>query len=191
MDIFTPHPPHRTFTIEETATTIIQTLKQANQTLGVAESLTGGGLMAAITSISGSSAVFHGGVVSYATPLKQEILGVDEQLIAKEGVIHAEVARQMAKGARRITSHGDNKTTWGVGTTGVAGPTPQDDKPAGTVYIGVASERRVWAWGPFNFSGGREEVRRATVREALCLLKDVVEGRVSEDMIVSEVEGRG
>ncbi|OOF90201.1 hypothetical protein ASPCADRAFT_157256 [Aspergillus carbonarius ITEM 5010] len=182
MDIFTPHPPHRTSTIEETATAIIQILTHSNQTLGVAESLTGGSVMAAISSISGSSSVFHGGVVSYTTALKQEILGVDEQLIAREGVIHAEVARQMAMGARRITSHGDTKTTWGVGTTGVAGPASQDDKPAGTVYIGIASERGAWAWGPFNFPGDREEVRQAAVRETLGLLRDVLEGRVSGDI---------
>ncbi|KAE8149600.1 hypothetical protein BDV25DRAFT_130238 [Aspergillus avenaceus] len=189
MDILTYTPPQRPETVEEIATTIVQKLKHANQTLGVAESLTGGGVMAAITSVSGSSAVFYGGVVSYATPLKQEILGVDGQLIAREGVVHAEVARQMAMGARKVTAHGDNETTWGVGTTGVAGPSLQDNKSPGTVYIGIASSGGAWAWGPFNFTGDRDEIRRVTVREALCLLRDVVEGRIPGDG--SGVEGRG
>ena len=81
--------------------------------------------MEAITTVSGSSAVFRGGVVSYATPLKEKLLGVDAELIAEHGVIHADVARQMAEGARKATTFdGAEATTWGVGTTGVAGPTP-------------------------------------------------------------------
>lgn len=73
----------------------------ANQTLAVAESLTAGGLMAAVTAVPGASAAFRGGVVAYATALKRRLLGVDGALIAREGVVHADVALQMAEGARR------------------------------------------------------------------------------------------
>ncbi|KAL5610988.1 hypothetical protein FOBRF1_007105 [Fusarium oxysporum] len=177
MDITVSHPPQRTETVESVATSVVKKLTEAGHTLRVAESLTGGSVMTAITSVPGSSAVFFGGVVSYATPLKQDVLEVDKDLIKKEGVIHSEVARQMAEGARKITSHGTNQTTWGIGTTGVAGPSTQDNKPAGTVYIGIASPEKSGSWGPFNFSGDRDEVRRATVRESLCLLREVIGNR--------------
>ncbi|OQE28700.1 hypothetical protein PENSTE_c003G04850 [Penicillium steckii] len=180
MDFSSPHPKPRIGTAEEIATTLVYKLRDFNQTVGVAESFTGGGIMATITSVPGSSAVLHGGVVSYATSVKREVLGVEDSLIAKEGVIHPEVARQMAKGARKITSHG-SITTWGIATTGVAGPASQDNKPAGTVYIGIDSSKESWTWGPFNFPGDRDEVRQATIKEALCLLHDILEdGKAGE-----------
>ncbi|KAL2181468.1 putative competence/damage-inducible protein CinA [Thermothelomyces heterothallicus CBS 202.75] len=157
--------PHTTETLSHIATDVVRLLRAANETLGVAESLTAGGVMAAITSTPGASAVFRGGVVSYATELKRELLGVDAALIAREGVIHGEVAAQMAQGARRVT------TTWGVGTTGVAGPDLQDGKPAGTVFIAVASPGGSRVFGPFKFPGSREQVREATVLEALARLR--------------------
>lgn len=85
------------------ATEIIQPLTDASQTIGVAESLTGGGLMAALTNVPGASAAFRGGVVSYATPLKEHLLKVDGDLIKREGVIYGDVAWQMAEGARQIS----------------------------------------------------------------------------------------
>ncbi|SCO54463.1 uncharacterized protein FFNC_15527 [Fusarium fujikuroi] len=175
MDITVSHPPQRTETVENVATSVVEKLTDAGHTLGVAESLTGGSVMTAVTSVPGSSAVFFGGIVSYATPLKQNVLKVDKNLIENEGVIHPQVARQMADGARKITSHGTSQTTWGIGTTGVAGPSTQDNKQAGTVYIGIVSAERSRSWGPFNFSGDRDEIRRAAVRETLCLLREILE----------------
>ncbi|KAL2188513.1 putative competence/damage-inducible protein CinA [Thermothelomyces heterothallicus CBS 203.75] len=164
--------PHTTETLSHIATDVVRLLRAANETLGVAESLTAGGVMAAITSTPGASAVFRGGVVSCATELKRELLGVDAALIAREGVIHGEVAAQMAQGARRVTtSCGAAPTTWGVGTTGVAGPDLQDGKPAGTVFIAVASPGGSRVFGPFKFPGSREQVREATVLEALARLR--------------------
>ncbi|OGM47312.1 competence/damage-inducible protein CinA [Aspergillus bombycis] len=160
-----------TETLLDIATDVIQMLGQADQTLGVAESLTAGGVMAALTSVPGSSAVFRGGVVSYATPLKQQLLGVDPQLITIRGVIDPSVATQMADGARKITTCGNSATAWGIGTTGVAGPASQDGKPVGTVYIGIASPTGTRAWGPFNFPGTRERIREATVLEGLSRLR--------------------
>ncbi|KAK0660067.1 hypothetical protein QBC41DRAFT_384135 [Cercophora samala] len=162
-----------TETLLDIAADVIQLLKSANTTVGVAESITAGGVMAALTSVAGASAAFRGGVVSYATPLKQTLLNVDADLIAREGVIHAEVASQMAEGARRTTTYDETlPTTWGIGTTGVAGPDKQDGKAIGTVYIGIASPTCSKAFGPFNFPGTRERIREATVMEALARLRE-------------------
>ncbi|WEW60185.1 hypothetical protein PRK78_005670 [Emydomyces testavorans] len=164
--------PRSTETAYHIAKEIVHLLQQSHQTLGISESLTGGGLMAAVTSVEGCSAVFRGGVVSYATPLKQHLLNVDGDLISAHGVIHAEVAAQMAAGARTVTTQHDmTLTSWGVGTTGVAGPDPQDGKPVGMVFIGVASESGRRGFGPFYFPGSRERVREATIVEALSLLR--------------------
>ncbi|KAI2604532.1 uncharacterized protein GGS25DRAFT_508702 [Hypoxylon fragiforme] len=197
----TPPPPPTTYTytprttetLLDIATAVIHLLTLSHETLGVAESLTAGGVMSALTSVPGASACFRGGVVSYATPLKQQILGVDAALIAREGVIHADVAEQMASGVRRVTSitttttnnddGGDggsgasNETTWGIGTTGVAGPTPQDGKPVGMVYIGIAGPEGSRGYGPFSFEGTRERIREATVMEALSLLRQELVAR--------------
>lgn len=160
-------------TVYHIARDVIQLLKQADETLAVSESLTGGGVMAALTSVEGCSSVFRGGVVSYATPLKQHLLKVDGDLIAEHGVIHADVAAQMAVGARTVTTQHDMKeTSWGIGTTGVAGPDPQDGKPVGMVFIGVASASGGQGFGPFSFPGTRERVREATIVEALSLLRE-------------------
>jgi PncC family amidohydrolase len=180
--------PRTTETLLDIATDVIRLLRQTNSTVGVAESLTAGGVMAALTSVPGASAAFRGGIVSYATPLKQSLLGVSADLIAREGVIHADVASQMAAGAIKATSYdGAEPTTWGIGTTGVAGPDLQDGKPAGTVYIGVAGpgggvEGALRAYGPFTFPGSRERVREATVLEALARLRAV---------LVEKTEGEG
>jgi PncC family amidohydrolase len=156
------------------AVDVIRRLREVGETAAVAESLTAGGVMAAFTAVPGASAVFRGGVVAYATPLKRSLLGVDAALIEKEGVVHGEVAVQMAEGVRKATAvEGEpdgGLTTWGVSTTGVAGPGPQDGKAAGTVYIGVASPWGSRAFGPFLFPGSRENVREATAMEALSRL---------------------
>ncbi|EEP75466.1 conserved hypothetical protein [Uncinocarpus reesii 1704] len=129
--------PRSTETVYHIAREVVQLLKQSGETLAVSESLTGGGVMATLTSVEGCSAVFRGGVVSYATPVKQHLLKVDGDLIAEHGVIHADVAAQMAAGARTVTTHQDMApTSWGIGTTGVAGPDPQDGKPAVSEKLG-------------------------------------------------------
>ncbi|KAJ1328115.1 nicotinamide-nucleotide amidase [Microdochium nivale] len=162
-------------TLRDVVFDIISLLKQSGQTVAVAESLTAGGVMAALTSVGGASSVFRGGVVSYATELKEHLLNVDAALIAEHGVIHGEVARQMAVGARNIATTDSKKpTTWGVGTTGVAGPDLQDGKAVGTVFIGIASPDKTWALGPFNFPGDRDQIRQATVLEALSQLRNIL-----------------
>ncbi|KAI1286527.1 putative competence/damage-inducible protein CinA [Xylaria venustula] len=168
------YTPRSTETLLDIASDVIHLLRLAGETVGVAESLTAGGVMAALTSVPGASAAFRGGIVSYATPLNQLLLDVDTELIAREGVIHEDVAVQMAEGARRVTTFEDTPTTWGIGTTGVAGPDSQDGKPVGTVFIGIASSHGSQAWGPFSFPGTRERVREATIAEALSRLRDAL-----------------
>ncbi|KND94956.1 CinA-like protein [Tolypocladium ophioglossoides CBS 100239] len=169
-------------TLHDVAGDVITLLKQAGETIGVAESLTGGGIMTAITSVSGASAVFRGGVVSYATPLKARLLDVDTALIAQHGVIHEDVARQMAIGARNVTTINDEPTTWGIGTTGVAGPSSQDGKPVGMVFIGIASPSEALALGPFHFPGVRHHVRQATIMEALAQLREILRARSDKEV---------
>jgi len=132
--------------------------------------------MATITSVDGSSAAFRGGMVTYATPLKHKLLGVDPELIIDHGVIYGQVAREMAEGVRRATEVNDVETTWGIATTGVAGTGWQDDKKPGTVYVGVASEAGAESFGPFLFEGGRDKVRKAAVKEVLVRLKEKLMG---------------
>ena len=95
-----------TDTIQIVSSEAVALLKARGDSLGIAESLTGGGLMAAVTSIPGASAVFRGGVVSYDTRVKEDILKVNKDLIAEHGVIHADVGKQMAEGARVVTTVG-------------------------------------------------------------------------------------
>lgn len=135
--------------------------------------------MAALTSISGSSSVFRGGIVSYDTGLKINILKVDKDSISQHGVVHEEVARQMATGIRDITAL-DTPTTWGVSTTGVAGPEPQDGKFPGTVFIGISGGGRDRALGPFRFEGGRDDIRRETTLEDLEQFKKLLNDRVTD-----------
>jgi nicotinamide-nucleotide amidase len=147
-----------------TPAALVATLRARGQTLAVAESLTGGALAAAVVDVPGASAVLRGAVVAYATDLKHALLGVDADLLAAEGAVHPEVARQMADGVRERLG-----ATWGVATTGVAGPDPQDGVQPGTVYVAITGP------GPGRVErlllpGGRGEIRAATVRRALLLL---------------------
>jgi nicotinamide-nucleotide amidase len=139
-------------------------------TLSVAESLTGGLLGATLTDMPGSSRTFRGGVLAYATDLKESLLGVPGPLLDAEGAVSAQVAAAMAAGVRDRLS-----TTYGVALTGVAGPESQDGAAPGTVYIGVA--------GPddgqvreLRIDGDRDAVRVGAVRAALELLRDVLDG---------------
>jgi nicotinamide-nucleotide amidase len=147
-----------------TPAALVATLDSRGQTLAIAESLTGGALAAAVVDVPGASAVLRGAVVAYATDLKHVLLGVDEGLLAAEGAVHPEVARQMADGVRERLG-----ATWGLATTGVAGPDPQDGVPPGTVYVAITGPDRDRV-ERLLLPGGRGEVRAATVRRALLLL---------------------
>ncbi len=107
---------------------VLQRLEQRGWTLGVAESLTGGLVGARIADVPGASTTFRGSVASYATDVKRDLLGV-----TAEHVVSRECAEQMALGARRVLD-----ADVGISATGVAGPTPQDGMPIGTVWFGMA-----------------------------------------------------
>ncbi|MGW7090373.1 CinA family protein [Streptomyces sp. NPDC054871] len=114
------------------AAEVLRLLQARGETLAVAESLTGGLVAAEVTAVPGASRVFRGSVTAYATELKQEVLGVDGTLLAERGAVDAEVALQMAAGVRKVMG-----ADWGIATTGVAGPEPQDGQAVGTVFVAV------------------------------------------------------
>ena len=155
----------------ELATEIIRLLTQAGDTLAAAESLTGGLVAAALTDVPGSSNAFRGGVVAYATELKAEVLGVDVSMLKRHGPVYAPVAAAMAEGVRQRLG-----ATIGVATTGVAGPSPQDGHPAGTVHVAVSLPDDTIV-RTMALAGNREEVRRLTVERVLGLLL----GRLREE----------
>jgi nicotinamide-nucleotide amidase len=141
-------------------------LRERGETVAVAESLTAGLLCAALTEIAGSSAVVRGGFVVYATDLKAALAGAGEDLLARHGPVHHEVAAQLARGTRLRCA-----ATWGVGLTGVAGPGPQNGVVAGTVYVALAGPSGTTC-REHHVDGDRHAVRAASVRAALDLLAD-------------------
>ncbi len=149
---------------------LVGALLGAGATVATAESLTGGLLGAALTTVPGSSAVYAGGIVAYATRVKTDLLDVDAELLAREGAVHPEVARQMAAGVRQRFA-----ATYGVATTGVAGPDPPGGRPVGEVHVAVASPAGVRSWS-MTRPGTREVVRRRAVVAALELVRRSVLG---------------
>jgi nicotinamide-nucleotide amidase len=146
-------------------------LLRQGATVAVAESLTGGLLGAALTTTPGSSSTFRGGVVVYATDLKESLAGVPGPLLAAEGPVSAHVAAALAAGARDRLG-----ATFGVGVTGVAGPDPQNGQAVGTVHIAVAgpAEGEVRS---LRLHGDRDQIRAGSVEAALGVLADVLGGR--------------
>ena len=142
------------------AKSIIANLIERGETLSVAESVTGGGLGHAITTVPGSSQAFKGGIIAYTIEAKQEFLDVPEALIADHSVVSEEVANAMAEGVRNRLG-----TTWGVATTGIAGPGDYQGIPEGTVWIAIR--------GPINqtlqlqLDSGREAIRLGAISSAI------------------------
>ncbi|MFH8636399.1 CinA family protein [Streptomyces goshikiensis] len=146
------------------AADVLRLLAESDQTLAVAESLTGGLVAAELTEVPGASRSFRGSVTAYATELKDRVLGVDAELLAAHGAVNAQVAEEMAAGVRRALG-----ATWGIATTGVAGPDPQDGQPVGTVFIAVAGPRSRKT-ARLRLNGSRAEIRRESARTVLELL---------------------
>jgi PncC family amidohydrolase len=151
-------------------------LRQRGLTLATAESCTGGLLGHRLTNVPGSSDYYLGGVVSYADAVKRALLGVEPEVLAREGAVSEAVARQMAAGVRRLL-HAD----LGIGITGIAGPTGgTPGKPVGLVYIALAAEgtgrceRHLW---PYDRLGNKE----ASARRALRMLQEYLEPESQED----------
>ncbi|MEU8519314.1 CinA family protein [Streptomyces sp. NBC_01216] len=149
------------------AARVLELLAERGHTLAVAESLTGGLVAAELTSVPGASRSFLGSVTAYATALKRALLGVDGTLLAERGAVDPEVASQMATGVRHRLG-----ADWGVSTTGVAGPGPQDGRPVGTVFVAVEGPAGAGKVVALRLNGDRAEIRRESVRGALTLLHD-------------------
>jgi nicotinamide-nucleotide amidase len=142
---------------------VVRLVAARGETFATAESLTGGLVAATVVEIPGVSAVFRGGLVVYATDLKHALAGVPEDLLAERGPVDPDVALALAAGARRRCA-----ADWGLATTGVAGPDPQDGIAPGTVYVAVD--------GPgggevlkLGLSGDRAAVRTESVTRVLRL----------------------
>lgn len=145
---------------------LVAALIERKLTIAVAESLTGGQLVAALIDVPGASATVLGGVVAYNTELKHSVLGVSAELLAEHGPVHPEVARQMAAGVRTALAVGGKPADVGLATTGVAGPESQGGQPVGTVYLGLAVGDRVESVA-LALSGSRSQIRSATVSAAV------------------------
>ena len=150
---------------------LIAELRLRAESVALAESLTGGALCARLVDVAGASDVVRGAVVAYAADLKHTLLGVDRALLADRGTVDPDVAEAMATGVRERTG-----ATYGVATTGVAGPGPSEGKPAGTVYVAVAGPRGTRSRG-LRLDGDRGTVRAGSVQGALDLLADALEAR--------------
>jgi nicotinamide-nucleotide amidase len=154
---------------DDVAQAVLDRLHERNETIATAESLTGGLVCATLVDAPGASALVRGGVVAYVPDVKSQVLGVDDTLIDAQGTVDGEVARQMAEGVRLRLG-----ATWGIATTGNAGPDSSEGKPVGTVFIAVvgpeASSVRELA-----LSGDRDEIRRSTTTAALALLLATLE----------------
>ena len=149
---------------QSTAKAAVAALKAQGKTISTAESCTGGLIAKKITDVSGASAVFHGGVVSYVNAVKHVVLGVSGEDLAQYGAVSEPVARQMAAGARLLLH-----TDLAVSTTGVAGPDKDDfGNDVGTVYIALADGAQSWCY-LCHFQGSRSKIRTAAADFALSL----------------------
>lgn len=139
------------------------------KTLATAESCTGGMIGAMLTSVPGASKVYKGGIISYWSEVKQELLGVDEDDLKNLGPVSMQVAASMAEGARKAL-----QADVAVSVTGLAGPDGDEyGRPVGTVFIGFCNGAKTLA-KQYRFSGGREEVRRQAAEAALQLILECI-----------------
>ena len=151
----------------QNARAVVELLKAKKQSVAVAESITGGGVGAALTAVGGASDVFLGGVIAYSPAVKESLLGIEKETIATFGVVSEEVAVAMADGIRELLG-----STWGISTTGVAGPGDADGVAAGTVWIAIS--------GPINqttqleVEGERVVVRNASVSSAISTFERIL-----------------
>ncbi|HEY5978685.1 MAG TPA: CinA family protein [Microlunatus sp.] len=133
------------------AAAVVAGLRDRSQTLATAESLTGGLVGATLTGIPGASVVYRGGLITYATELKAGLARVSALTLAAHGPVAPSTAAELARGAADVCG-----ADWGLATTGVAGPEPQDGHPVGQVFVAIA---------PPASSGGRDDHRSVEVRE--------------------------
>ena len=150
------------------AQSVVKKLTKKKATLSVAESITGGGLAAAITDVAGSSKVFMGGVIAYDDAVKVKELSVNKKSLSKFTAVSEEVAKEMAAGALAKF-----KTDYAIATTGVAGPGKAYGQKAGTVWVAIASKKEVFAVA-LSLSGSRDLIRHATIESALASFERIL-----------------
>lgn len=149
---------------------LVSLFTKRSLTLATCESLTGGLIGAAITSVPGSSKMYRGGIISYAKDLKASLVKVDEELITHDGVVNELTALQMAIGTQAICD-----SDWAVATTGVAGPTELDGQPVGTVWFAIVGPKMGMSPAPQytekrHFEGDREAIRQQSTSHAIEML---------------------
>jgi len=141
---------------------VILKARECGFTIATAESLTGGLITGALTSVSGSSAVVCGGVVSYTNDVKRDVLSVDESTLSADGAVSEQTVLQMAAHARELMG-----STFAISVSGIAGPlSDESGTPVGTVWMGLASSEGSSA-SVFHFEGDRDQIRMQTVEAAL------------------------
>ncbi len=150
------------------ATRVHLLLRAGGSTVATAESLTGGRLAVRFTDVPGASETYLGGVVTYATELKSSVLDVPAEVIDEHGVVSAECARAMASGARALTG-----ATYALSTTGVAGPSQQEGKDAGTVYVGICGPGLLEVV-ELALSGDRTSIQEQTCEQAMQALAAIL-----------------
>lgn len=160
-----------------TAERLGEVLTDRGESLATAESCTGGLVASRVTDVPGASEYFDSAIVTYTYEAKLRELGVPRELLDEEGAVSEPVARAMARSIRDVAG-----VTWGLGTTGIAGPTGgTDEKPVGTVFVAVA---HAGDWGSgdswssverYAFDGSRTEIKRQIAGQALEDLLDAVE----------------
>ncbi|MGZ5367523.1 CinA family protein [Aeromicrobium sp.] len=151
-----------------TTESLIALLRGMDASVSTAESLTGGLVCAALVAVPGASDVVRGSIVAYTTDAKTDVLGVPADLITQYGTVDEHVASSMANATRRRFG-----STYGLATTGVAGPDPIEGKPAGTVHIAIAGPEGTESW-LLDLAGDRAMIRNSTVSELLSRFVDRV-----------------
>lgn len=150
---------------------LLRLLQAGNLTIGSCESLTAGLFTARFAELSGVSEVLRGGIVTYQSEVKTDLVGVDQRIVAQHGVVSEQCARAMAVNARKLLG-----SDICVSFTGNAGPSVMEDKPVGCVYCAVAFENEVIGYH-LQLSGSRNEIRLETVnrmvQELIKLLKNM------------------
>lgn len=151
---------------------VLQLMTQHKITLSTAESCTGGGISALVTSVPGSSAYFKGSVVAYSNEVKHELLKVSVDTLEKYGAVSRETVMEMAKGAMDTL-----KTECAVATSGIAGPGGGTiGKPVGTIWIAAAYKNEIITYGQEGDEGREQNVQRA-IQNALILLANLLKNR--------------
>lgn len=147
---------------------LILILKNKGLTLSCAESLTGGLFGSEITSVSGASQVFKGGVICYDTNVKIDVLKVEESIIDSYGVVSSQCASMMARGVKELL-----KSDISISFTGNAGPNALEGKPVGLVYIGLCVKDTTFSF-EYNFEGDRNSIRNQCIKEGIKRILEII-----------------